>query len=116
MFCVDAWLNLLPFLPTDPQISPGKKTGNGMSGQVMDPSLLPQLSHDGVNERKASPSLQTQYIQGWWEYFTVHLKVLWWLSTSPHAARYSELVSQSTWVHTGLSAILLKLGIPTLAV
>lgn len=36
--------------------------------------------------------------------------------TSLHAARYSGLVSQSTWVHTELPSILLKLGIPTLAV
>lgn len=55
--------HLLPFFPADPQVSSGKETSHSMSGQVVDPTLLPQLSHDGIDERETSPSLKghTEY-------------------------------------------------------
>ena len=40
--------HLHPFLPADPQVAPGEEAGHRMPGQVMDPALLPQLSHDGI--------------------------------------------------------------------
>lgn len=57
MSCAVARFNLLTFLPADPQVPPGEKTCNSVSGQVVDPSLLPQLGHDSVDERKPSASL-----------------------------------------------------------
>lgn len=44
-------------LPADPQVSSGEETGHGMPGQVVDPTLLSQLGHDGVNPGKTSPTL-----------------------------------------------------------
>ena len=35
-------------LPGDPEVAPGEEAGGGVSGQVVDPALLSQLSHDGV--------------------------------------------------------------------
>lgn len=49
--------HLHSFLPADPKVTPGEKTGHRVSGQVMDPALLPQLSHDGVDPGKACLSL-----------------------------------------------------------
>jgi len=45
-------------LPADPQVSSGQETGHGVSGQVVDPAFLPQLSHDGVNPGEAGPTLR----------------------------------------------------------
>lgn len=50
-------MDLLPFLPADPQVSSGEKAGHGVSGQVMDPSFSSQLGHDGVDEGETGPSL-----------------------------------------------------------
>lgn len=36
-------------LPADPQVSAGQETGHGVTRQVMDPALLTQLGHDGVD-------------------------------------------------------------------
>lgn len=44
-------------LPADPQVSSGQETGHSVSGQVVDPALLPQLCHDGVDPREAGPTL-----------------------------------------------------------
>lgn len=131
----------LAFFPVDPQVPPGEKTSDSVSCQVVDPALLPQLSHDGVNEGETSPSLRGNKAPDT-EYFASSLIVMLLgyhvnyaqrhnfsslhyfqykndlkaLSTSLHAARYSGFESQSTWVHTELPSILLKLGMPTLAV
>ena len=51
------FLYLHPLLPADPQVSPGQEAGHGVPGQVMDPPLLPQLRHDGVDPGKAGPAL-----------------------------------------------------------
>ena len=32
-----------------PEVAPGQEAGGGVPGQVVDPALLPQLGHDGVN-------------------------------------------------------------------
>lgn len=45
--------HLHSFLPTDPQVPPGEEASYCMPGQVMDPPLLPQLSHDGVYPGKS---------------------------------------------------------------
>lgn len=77
MCCTVACFNLLTFLPADPQVSPGEEACDSMPGQVMDPSLLPQLRHDGVDEGKPSPSLRgnTEH-PGWEEHFNwAHFKV-----------------------------------------
>ena len=37
------------FLPGHPEVAPGEEAGGGVPRQVVDPALLPQLSHDGVN-------------------------------------------------------------------
>lgn len=50
--------HLHPFLPADPQVTPGEETRHCMPGQVMDPALLPQLSHDGVYPGKARLGLR----------------------------------------------------------
>lgn len=50
-----AYLHAL--LPADPQITSGQETGHGMSGQVVDPALLPQLCHDSINPGEAGPTL-----------------------------------------------------------
>lgn len=46
------------FLPADPQVSSSQETGHSVSGQVVDPAFLPQLGHDGVNPREASPAFR----------------------------------------------------------
>lgn len=43
-------------LPADPQVSPGQKAGHSVPSQAVDPSLLPQLGHDGVNPRESCAS------------------------------------------------------------
>lgn len=50
------WLteHLLPVLV---EVSPGEEAGHGVSGEVMDPALHPQLRHDGIDERVARPGL-----------------------------------------------------------
>lgn len=44
--------HLHAFLPADPQIAPGEEAGDGVPGQVMYPTFLSQLCHDGVNPGK----------------------------------------------------------------
>lgn len=50
---------LLALLPADPQVSSGQEAGHGVPGQVVDPALLPQLGHDGIDEGETSPGLQS---------------------------------------------------------
>lgn len=45
-------------LPADPQVSSSQETGHGVPSQMVNPALLPQLSHDGVNPREAGPTLR----------------------------------------------------------
>lgn len=54
----ETFLHLLSLFPADPQVAPGEETGNGVSGQMVNPSFLSQLSHDGINEGEAGPSLK----------------------------------------------------------
>nr|CAD7399559.1 unnamed protein product [Timema poppensis] len=42
--------HLLTFFPGDPQVPSSKEAGHGVTGKVVDPSLLSQLRHDRVNE------------------------------------------------------------------
>lgn len=42
-----------PTLPADPEVPAGEEAGHGVPRQVVDPALLPQLGHDGVNPREA---------------------------------------------------------------
>lgn len=64
MVFMKTFLLMLPFLylhsllPADPQVSPGQEAGHGVPGQVMDPPLLPQLRHDGVDPGEASAALR----------------------------------------------------------
>lgn len=53
-----AFLYLHSLLPADPQVSPGQEAGHGVPGQVMDPPLLPQLRHDGVDPGEAGPAFR----------------------------------------------------------
>lgn len=46
-----------PALPADPEVPAGEEAGHGMPGQMVDPALLPQLGHDGVNPREACLAL-----------------------------------------------------------
>ena len=46
------------FLPADPQVTSGQEASHGVTGQVMDPALLLQLSHDGIDERIPCASLR----------------------------------------------------------
>lgn len=46
-----------PALPADPEVPAGEEAGHSMPGQVVDPALLPQLGHDGVNPREACLAL-----------------------------------------------------------
>ncbi len=50
------FIHLHALLPADPQVSSGQETGHGVSGQVVDPALLPQLGHDGVDPGEAGPA------------------------------------------------------------
>lgn len=52
------FIYLHALLPADPQVSSGKETGHGVSSQVVDPALLPQLGHDGVDPGEAGPALR----------------------------------------------------------
>ncbi len=45
--------HLHAFLPADPEVSPGEEAGHRVPRCVMDPPLLPQLSHDGIYPGKA---------------------------------------------------------------
>ena len=45
-------------LPAQPQVSAGQEAGDGMPGQVVDPALLPQLGHDGVDPGEARLGLR----------------------------------------------------------
>lgn len=47
----------MPFLPADPQVPAGEKTSDGVPGEVVNPALLPQLSHDGVDEGESGSRL-----------------------------------------------------------
>ena len=44
-------------LPRDPEVAPCEEAGDGVPGQVVDPALLPQLGHDGVDPREARPAV-----------------------------------------------------------
>lgn len=44
-------------LPADPQVSSSEETGHGVSGQVVDPALLSELGHDGIDPREPRPTL-----------------------------------------------------------
>lgn len=44
-------------LPADPQVSPGEKAGHSVPRQVVDPALLSQLGHNGVDPGETSPTL-----------------------------------------------------------
>lgn len=46
-----------PALPADPEVPAGEEAGYGVPGQVVDPALLPQLGHDGINPREACLAL-----------------------------------------------------------
>lgn len=46
-----------PALPADPEVPSGEEAGHSVPGQVVDPALLPQLGHDGVNPREACLAL-----------------------------------------------------------
>lgn len=48
----------LTLLPADPQVAPGEKASDGVSGEVVNPALLPQLSHDGVDEWESCSRLE----------------------------------------------------------
>lgn len=50
--------DLHSFLPADPQVPSGEEAGHGVSGEMMDPALLSQLTHDGVYPGEARPSLR----------------------------------------------------------
>lgn len=43
--------------PADPQVSACEEARDSMPCQMMDPSLLPQLSHDGINPWETSAGL-----------------------------------------------------------
>ncbi len=43
--------------PADPQVSTREEASNSMPGQMVDPPLLPQLGHYGINPRETSPAL-----------------------------------------------------------
>ena len=45
-------------LPGDPEIPPCKEAGDSMTGKMVDPTLLIQLSHDGVNPRESGLPLR----------------------------------------------------------
>lgn len=45
-------------LPANPQVSSRQETGHGVSSQVVDPSLLPQLGHDGIDPGEAGTALR----------------------------------------------------------
>lgn len=44
-------------LPADPEVSPGEVAGHCVPRQMMDPSLLPELGHNGVYPGKTCPPL-----------------------------------------------------------
>lgn len=48
---------LHPFFPGNPEIPSGKEASDSVSGQMVDPALLPQLRHDRVDPRESSLSL-----------------------------------------------------------
>lgn len=49
-------LYLHALLPADPQVSTCEEAGHGVARQVVDPPLLPQLGHDGVDPGEACPA------------------------------------------------------------
>lgn len=55
---ISGFTHLHALLPADPQVSSGQETGHGVSSQVVDPALLPQLGHDGVDPGEAGPALR----------------------------------------------------------
>ncbi len=44
-------------LPADPQVSAGEETSDCVSGQMVDPALLSQLGHDGIDPGETRPAL-----------------------------------------------------------
>lgn len=59
-------MHLHALFPTDPQVSTSEKTSDSMTGQVVDPALLPQLGHYGINPWKTclgfSPFSQSLWV------------------------------------------------------
>lgn len=43
--------------PRDPEVAARQETGHGVARQVVDPALLAQLRHDGVDPREARLAL-----------------------------------------------------------
>ena len=78
-------------LPADPQVSPGEEAGHGVPGQVMDPALLPELGHDGVDPGEACPSF-CPFSQRFWVLIPRYLGILW----------LNKLLSSNEAVHLGL--------------
>ena len=52
--------DLHALLPAEPEVAAGEEAGHGVSGQVVDPALLSQLRHDGVDPREARLALCRQ--------------------------------------------------------
>lgn len=73
-----------------------------MPGQVVDPALLPQLSHDGVNEGETGPSLVGT---------TGHQHVTASIYNAENEIMNNHLLAGSTWLQSrcfeaGLGAVL----------
>jgi hypothetical protein len=46
-----------PLLPTQPKIASGNKTSHSVSGKMVNPALLPQLAHSGIDPGVARSAL-----------------------------------------------------------
>lgn len=51
-------VNLLSLLPADPQVAPGEEAGHSVPAQMVNPALLAQLGHDGIDEGESCAGLQ----------------------------------------------------------
>lgn len=49
-------------LPRLPQVTPCEEAGHCMPAEMMNPALLPQLGHDGINEWISRPGLADETI------------------------------------------------------
>lgn len=63
--CVEQPLfkDLRTFFPADPEIAAGEEAGNGVSGEMMQPSGVLELSHAGVDVRVAGVALSPRFEQ-----------------------------------------------------
>ena len=52
---------LHPLLPGDPEVAPGKEAGDCVAGQVVDPTLVTQLTHYCVDP--GEPCKHTTYVK-----------------------------------------------------